>query len=86
MDIRSRQGSSGRLIVRISAGILLETDQHQQALEALDEAITRFKRTGRNPANLAEMMYNRAQLLEELGRDEEALEAYEDLILAFKDN
>lgn len=66
------------------AEMLLKNNQHDQALEAIEQAIKRFKNTQRRPDFLARAMYKKAELLEELGSDQEALEAFDVFLKTFE--
>jgi len=66
------------------AEILLKNNQHDQALEAIEQAIKRFKNTQRRPDFLARAMYKKAELLEQLGSDQEALEAFDVFLKTFE--
>ncbi len=57
--------------------ILLEVHRDEEALKAIDQAITRFKDTDRKQDYLEKSMFTKAELLEDSGKLEEALQAYE---------
>ncbi|MDZ7682489.1 MAG: DUF5343 domain-containing protein [Fodinibius sp.] len=65
------------------AEILLENNPNGKALEAIDQAIKRFKGTQRNTDFLARAMYQKAELYEQSGSDQEALEALEEFLGTF---
>lgn len=64
--------------------ILLESEQQEKTLKALDEVITRFNTSGREKEFLKKAMYKKAVLLEQMGQNEEALEAYETFLSTFR--
>lgn len=63
--------------------IQLQNDNSAEALDAIDAAVTHFKKTQRNPDFLAEAMYTKAELLEESEANEEALKALDDFLITF---
>lgn len=66
-----------------SADMMLAAHLQAEALEVFEEAISRMKGTERNPEFLAKAMFTKANLLEELGSDEEALAAVEEFLEMF---
>lgn len=64
--------------------VLLANDQNEKALDILSQAITRFKQTESNQDFLIKAMYTRAEILEETGNDEEALQAFEEFLNKFE--
>jgi len=66
--------------------ILFEDDQHDKALELIEKAIERFKKTEKNPDFLVKAMYLKADLLEKTGSDEEALKAFDDFLDTYGDS
>lgn len=65
------------------AEILLNNNQNEKALGAIDQAIKRFKNTQRNNDFLIQAMFKKAELLEQSGADQKALEAYEAFLDTF---
>lgn len=65
------------------ANIFLAKNQNDKALEALDQVIKRLGNAQRNHGDLAKAMYIRAELLELLGSDQEALAAIEEFLDMF---
>lgn len=64
--------------------ILLEQNRSdEEALEAIDEAIDRFKHIPEKQNFVIQSMYKKAELLEQSGFDQKALEAYEQLLDSF---
>ncbi|MFH5884257.1 DUF5343 domain-containing protein [Halalkalibaculum sp. DA3122] len=62
---------------------LLEADKLEQGLEAIGKAIQRFKASSGKGGLLEQAMYKKAEVLESLGRDEDAIEAYDELLGTF---
>ena len=63
--------------------LLLQNGQDEEALDALDGAIKRFDKPGKNSETLSRFMFKKAELLEDLNRAEEALSAYEQYLERF---
>lgn len=62
---------------------LLDNNELEEGLDAIKQAINHFKESDAKSQFLEKAMYKRAEILEKLGRDEDALDAYEELLIAF---
>lgn len=60
--------------------LLTEHGAPEQRLEAIDQAVPRFENNSEKATYLEEIMYRKAEILEDLGKDEEALDAYNHFI------
>jgi len=65
------------------AKMKLDSGEPEKALKAINGVIKRFANKDRENEFLEQAMYQKAELLEQLGRDEEALEAYESFLSKF---
>lgn len=63
--------------------ILTESGPEHELLEAVDELIARFKGSQLHTGQLEQAMYKKAEILEGLDRNEEALEAYTEFLDKF---
>jgi len=63
--------------------LLTENGPEQKLLDAVDELIERFEGSQTHTGQLEQAMYKKAEVLENLGRDEEALEAYSEFLDTF---
>ena len=63
--------------------VLEQTDDNDKKLDAVNGVINRFKDTTDADKYLEEAMFVRAKLIEEMGNDEEALEAYSEFLDRF---
>jgi len=64
---------------------LTELDDPQEVLKELTGFIERFSNSGKRNKYLKKAMYMKAELLEQLGKEEEALEAYDSILKTFGD-
>lgn len=64
-------------------GLISEYGERSDLLSALDESIDRFKKSETFRKYLEEAMFRKAELLEDMNRDEEALEAYTKFLKEF---
>lgn len=65
------------------AKMKMDSGEPEHALKALNGVIKRFEQANRENEFLEEAMYQKAELLEQLGQDEAALEAYESFLSRF---
>lgn len=63
--------------------LLNRADDNSELLKALNQSITRFGDTPRFRKYLEETMFRKAEILEEMNRDEEALDAYTSFLEEF---
>lgn len=63
--------------------ILSEDGSESELLDAVDDLIDRFKDSQMHNGQLEQAMYKKAEILENLNRDEEALEAYSEFLEKF---
>ncbi len=66
--------------------LLLDSDNPEESLKTIDEAIKRFKNAKNKSDFLQKTMFMKGQLLEETGKEEEAVSAYEELIETFEED
>lgn len=63
--------------------LLMETGDNERLLPAVDELIDRFKDDKEAAAKLEEAMFKKAEILEQMDRDEDALQAYSEFLDKF---
>src|SRR5699024_6192684 len=66
--------------------LICNLDDPQKILEASSTLIARFKTSKRYSEYLQRAMICRAQILDEMNRDEDALKAYDEFLAAFSDS
>lgn len=65
--------------------LIYQFGDDNQTLHALDQTIKRFENNGRGDHFMRDALFKKAEILEQLDRDEEALEAYNSFIEKFEE-